>query len=173
MHLIPFCYAVLFGIALAIDTSLNPAGQYCWVSQVPFGCSGDNCLRGKRAHLYQWVLFGIISSCLIVATFATVLLYWTVYQQDKAIEANLSKQEFLHRRRRKRKSRDVAKQATFYIAAFYLTLIFSIANRVYFLVNGRLVFGLFITASMIHPLQGAVNVLVYMRNNLFSSDTNN
>ena len=166
MHLIPFSYAVLFGMTLAIDTSFNPAGQYCWVAQVPFGCSGDNCLRGRRAASYQWFIFGIICTCLIVSTFATFLLYWTVYRQDKAIEANLSKPECLNKSRRKRKSREVAKQATLYIGAFYITWIFSIANRVYALVHASLLYGLLITASIIHPLQGAMNLLVYMRKDL-------
>ena len=163
MHIIPFSYSILFGTAIAVDTSFNSAGQNCMVSQVPFGCKGDECVRGKRAEIYQWVVVLIIAICLFVATFATILLYWTVCQQDKAITATQSNPDLANRTKRKAKLHEVAKQATLYLGAFYTTWLFVIADRLCFLANGSLVFALCFLHVTVHPLQGAINVIVYMR----------
>ena len=53
-----------------------------------------------------------------------------------------------------------------------MTWLFNIANQVYFLVHRRLLFDLFLVATFLNHLQGALNVLIYiMCTELFSKST--
>ena len=159
MHLIPLSYAFVSGTIFAVDDAFNFSGRFCWVSQLPLGCTGADCLRGKRASLYQWIIFYIIITCLIFATVSMIALYWTVRHRDNSVR-NLNI------------AYEVGVQAVLYLGAFYVTWIFSIANRVYFLVHGVLPFPLHLVAATVHPLQGALNVLVYLRKDVMQMSKN-
>ena len=169
MHSIPFIWSFFGGLLITADSSFNNAGQFCWVSQSPFGCEGNDCVRGKRAHIIQWCIFGILVICIIGSTTTMLLLCYTVWNQTRALTKKESKLNGSDPSSRKKKIQDIFTQASLYIGAFYLTWMFSIVNRVYFLNHGHLIFELFIFASTVHPLQGALNVLIYMRKELLAS----
>ena len=173
MHAIPFIYSIIGGSIIAADTSFNSGGRQCWVSQVPFGCRGDDCVRGRHAFTIQWILFYILVVCILAATLAMFGICWTVFMRNKKLEKRLSSGlDVRANAARKKKRRDIFLQALLYLGALYVTWIFSIANRLYFVLHGRLIFGLHVFATTVHPLQGAFNVLVYMRKELFSKFTN-
>ena len=66
--------------------------------------------------------------------------------------------------------RDTFIQAVLYLGAFYVTWLLTIAIRIYFFVHHHLPIKLTF-ASAVYPLQGALNVLIYMRKELFSTTT--
>ena len=151
----------------------NSANNWCWIAAYPPGCQGDECMRGKDdddTDMYRWVLFYCpLWFAIFFATVVMAIVYWTVARTpDEDFDAAplgifwfLKKEE--GGETTKIRSRRVAKQAFWYLLAFYTTWIFPSIVRAMQAADADIGFRLRLLFTIFAPLQGLLNSLVYIR----------
>jgi hypothetical protein len=186
LHAIPIMFSILsafVGLFLGMNNP-SPSGQECWLAPSPFGCDNDHdytdCTRGKHARLLVmysvatgWVCFLIIVCCMIS-------IYTISWRQQRKMDLNYSSSfsETMQRRSsifrsnknteftqgNKNKLRCIAIQAFLYISVVFFTWIWSFINII--LMDGwrnKAVFGISVLEKFFLPLQGFLNLLIYIR----------
>ena len=166
----------LFGITSALATgSINEAGSLCWIAPLPADCVMNEdveCVRGEAAYLWRTlgVFFpGILSFLLIIISLFTI--FKKVRNQERSGErfrfspsapavAGSRNRSTTRTSRRYR-----AIQNT--IACYFLGgVVIFLASGIYRQMEMRqqhVPFALILTARICHPLQGFVNILIFIR----------
>lgn len=168
LHSIPIFHSLITGFVVAIDKAFNNAGYVCYISRFPFGSSKHDATRGQRVGWYLLPQFlGIIISALI-GTYCMISIWLFVCKQDmknpnQNIRFKQGKSHHQSLRHKQSTSKAVATQALFYLIAFYVTWAMPLTNRAFEFAKGFMPFSLLMAGAVLHPLQGAFNVLVYMR----------
>jgi len=148
-------YPLAFAIACLQKEMFNPAASFCWISGYPLGCVesiGVDCLRGKETKMFRILGSGVplvISFVTVIVSMSMLCLF--VYQQEMRFQ------------RTNDHSLQVFFQACRYVAAYVFiwapTSIFTVLTTRY---NYNGFTGLMIV-SMIVPLQGVFNAMVYSK----------
>lgn len=172
-------HSIAWGLGTALAsiglTLFNQVGWDCWIGPHPLGCKESwknngitTCTRGDNGSLYQWVFY--YAPLWAVITAVTVLMYWvywTVRKQERVME------RYRHRsiagaptdQDRVKKSRQIANQAAYYVGAFLVTWFFPTIFQLVLVISGsgEVNFGLLILTAFFVPIQGLLNLIVFMR----------
>lgn len=152
------------------------------------GVQGDvPCTRGHDAWLYRWIFFYCPLWLIIVTvTVVMVLLIRSAVSDERQfialqtesrpkrpsirnLESSSNGDEIpalstslnLNETHRYERSRQTFRQAMFYLGVFYLTWFFQTVNRLYQLITGESVFILLVLHTIVAPLHGFFNFIVY------------
>ena len=147
-------------ISLTTD-NINPAPiGFCAIAPYPFGCQGNDCLRGSMQTSRAILLPGVCLMFLVAAIglVCTWLVYWKVRQklhQTRRFTFTSELEDSHHRR-----IRTVAVQAIFYSLAFVNTLVGMVLIIVSFMTHAL---GISFVIWIILPLQGFFNFFIFVR----------
>ena len=156
-HIVPNFFAWTIGfVALGFQT-YNNAGWNCWLASYPKGCNAElgQCTRGEHVFIFRWLHYAIIWSAVSVVTIAMIVIYASVYIQEKSTArftdhrrgsvmrpppttqqandagpASLAESGGSGRTQKTSKSRKVMEQAFFFCIAMYLTWIFTTVSEI-------------------------------------------
>jgi hypothetical protein len=168
VHAFVLIFAVGTSIALLPLKQYNHVGAVCWVVGTPQGCGHSTnipsdipCKRGDYAYLYGLLLFyGPLWVCVLLCIFFMIIIFFEV----KKTHERLSR--YGHQRHRLSRSGSdtklVASQSLLYTLSFFITwtpsTIWSVAH--WFNISAP---WLDICSATIEPLQGFINLLVFVR----------
>ena len=102
----------------------NPFSNFCWVTNFPKGCEGDDCIRGgDSAPIWTMVLQTTPGwACFPLTGIFMGMIWWTVrVHENNARKRTIGETQLSTTSRRK--SKVVASQAIWYVAAFYFTFL--------------------------------------------------
>jgi len=183
-----FAWTIGF-VALGFQT-YNNAGWNCWLASYPKGCNAElgQCTRGEHVFIFRWLHYAIIWSAVLVVTIAMIVIYASVYIQEKSTArftdhrrgsvmrpppttqqandagpASLAESGGSGRTQKTSKSRKVMEQAFFFCIAMYLTWIFTTVTRLIQVAGGQPPFPLMVFQVIFFPMQGVFNFLTYLR----------
>ena len=189
LHGVPVLLAIATS-ATAIPLNLyNNYFWECWISKYPIDCketwqySYTTCERGDNASIFVWAFFYIpLWVAVIIATACMFLVYHFVFQierRDQRWEQVVVSSSSIRIRpgspndtrgsretqtlRRCRRSQQVAVQGICYIGAFYFTWICPTISKLLQTVGNTSNFSLTVMTGLLLPLQGFLNMLVYIR----------
>lgn len=175
LHAIPILFALVTAIAGIFLESYNPLplGVGCWVAAYPMGCDSPDstieCTRGKNAKLIMWIFGGYVTIISYIIIIISMLrIYYLVRNQlskmerryssgsldieGKALPTNASK-----------RLRKVSTQAFLYIGAFFLAYIWPSLSRIFESEDSlKRYFVLSLCSSIFYPLQGFLNLFIYI-----------
>lgn len=179
-----------FGLGTSIAglplTLYNNSNLWYWQNQYPIGClelsqndGVTTCERGDNAlSIYQWAFFYAPLWCAIAfATVAMLLVFLKVHslevKSDRFRSTRYSLEHgivstttcgggsvILHKPGERAKK--VARQASCYVGAFYLTWIWSTITCILQSVSGKTYFSIVLLTAIFLPFQGFLNFLVYI-----------
>jgi hypothetical protein len=166
-------HAIAWGLGTACASVglglFNQVGWDCWISASPIGCKESwkndgvtTCERGDNGSLYQWAFY--YAPLWAVITVVMILMYWvyrTVRVQERKMELRGS--ILSDDRGRLKKSRQTAVQAAFYVGAFYVTWFFPTVFQLVLVTSGDLYFILLFLTAFFVPIQGLLNLIVFVR----------
>jgi len=170
-HGLPWSFALATAITGLILKLYNPSprGSMCWIEEYPPYCSSSlSCTRGAKSSYYRWgFLYGIVLLTVFWLTFCMGWLWYFVISVERKLDKYRVKGEAVQRKN----SRQISQQAFFYVVAFAIPWISGII--VFLTDNKDKVFEsegydgmltlLHLANACIFPLQGLLNVLVYVR----------
>lgn len=165
MHILSlgFCLSTaIVGVAIGLFDELYH-GMGCWVSEYPDGCDAtDTCIGPTIA----WIIGGAPN---LIMFLSIPINNFVIFQFVKRTTQRL--QNFggpAANRQHNKKVNAVATQALFYVAAFFLSYIWTLVLRILgsqgFDDESKL-YPLLVLAAFFHPLQGVTNCFVYSRPN--------
>ena len=172
-------HSITWGLGTALAsiglTLFNQVGWDCWIGPHPLGCKESwknngmtTCSRGNNGTLYQWAFYYAPLWAVIVAV--TVLMYWvywTVRKQERIMErylpTSIAGAPAASDRERVKRSRQIANQAAYYVGAFFVTWLFPTIFQLVLVTSGRLYFSLLFLTAFFVPIQGLLNLIVFMR----------
>jgi hypothetical protein len=147
---------------------MNPIGWDCWISAVPLGCeeswlsNGETtCTRGDNAKLYQWVFFYLP---LWISTFLVTLAMCMVHSTFKKVSNATKRWQHGHSQAQADRNKLVTTQALLYVGSFYFVWLFPTILRIHEITNdGVVLFHFVFLSAMFVPLQGLLNLFIYLR----------
>ena len=170
-------YMMRFGICLMFAMCLiplfndayNPTPAVCCVESYPIGCDKSDeygCIRGENAKHFRFTLFTIPVVIFMITIVVTMsLLYASVKKQEQAAagyRSSRSTQSY------SRTSRRVFVKVVWFIGSFcfiWIPTLFIIQKP-----TGGCYFWLYLTSSIVIPLQGLFNAIIYNYEKLKNSD---
>lgn len=169
LHLHAFIWGIGTAVASLFLTLFNEVGWDCWISAYPLGCKESwknngttTCIRGDNGSLYQWAFYYAPLWAVIVAvTFFMSSVYWKIKMQERrmsrysgglALDINNSK--------RMKRSEN---QARLYVGAFFAAWTFPTIFQLVLVISGAIYYPLLLLTAVFVPIQGFLNMLVYMR----------
>lgn len=188
LHAVPLGFSL--GTATAgIPLELyNGVGLWCWIASLPYDCENGasregkgECERGNYAWAFRWAMYYIPIWCCIVLVsiimFVVVYLVWSKQRASQRFDfvrqasgdAPSLTWLSLRRRRKQRQKQNVslvsqvARQAAYYILAFYVAWLPTTVMRTYTATKKPLPYWVVISVVVVAPLQGFFNFLVYIR----------
>lgn len=170
-HLIPWASGLATAIAGLMLGLFNPStrGSICWIEEYPPYCSSSlTCERGQNAVTYRWAfLYAFVVFTFFWLSFCMAWVWKTVLDQER----KLDKYQQDGQRGDRKHSRNIASQALFYVVAFTIPWVWGVI--IYIIDDEQTVFKyrshddaitwLHIVNTVIFPMQGLFNVLVYVR----------
>ena len=171
IHLHAMSWGLGTGLAGIGLTLFNQVGWDCWLSAYPLGCTeswksddgvATTCTRGDNGSIYQWAFYYAPLWVVIVAVMLLMRsVYMTVRKQEIAME---KRQSVLNDDRvRMKKSRQIAIQAAYFVGAFYVTWFFPTIFQLVLVTSGRVYFELLFLTAFFVPIQGLLNLIVFLR----------
>lgn len=166
----------IFALSIGVGTAIagiflnlyNNDSWECWIAPKPQDCQESwknngvtNCERGDNASLYRWVFYYALLWCAIVIVTIDMFL---VYRAVLATERATDRYDSTNQRRRKH-SKQVARQGYWYCGAFYATWLFPTVTRLVQLIAGTTPYPLILVTAIFVPIQGFFNFVVYMHPN--------
>jgi len=168
MHTLPVFYIIVSGIFILMDDSFNNSGFFCWIASSR--CEGDACLRGRNAMTFLWIVLGLASLCMLIASICIFLLWLTIRKQElgnrnRNIRFHIESRNVPGAQNTRPRSylQDSARQSVMFLGAFFMSWTIPIIDRILFHIYGYHIFVLYLASGILHPLQGAFNILVFMR----------
>lgn len=169
-YLIPIIFALGTAFSALGLELLNNANLWCWIAPYPLSCKGsyrnngiNDCIRGNNAWIYRWAFFyAPLWFVIMVSMIAMLLTFFAV----KKTETKSMRWSVAHRLREARglqQSKQVLKQAFFYLMAFYFSWLAATLTRLIQTINGKSYFPLILLFAITAPLQGGFNYVVYIR----------
>jgi hypothetical protein len=184
--IVPVVISIVGAVVGLCLNMFNPvlATKICWIAPYPFGCDHDgdysNCTRGKNANemVLALVLLGFLCYAIIIICMAYIII--ASWRQQNILETRYSysssetnphhysffrKRNNVERTQEKNsKLRRIATQGLLYIFVISLSWFATVLNIV-FVINGHKAekFGLSVVEKITFPLQGLLNMLVYIR----------
>jgi len=151
----------------------------CWIHEIPKGCyeTGD-CISIAIAYVYAAVptiitLFSLVINNIIIYVFVRKVLLSSVSSSTRTHDVEESTNESTvsaeHQSVQKRLTRETAIQCFLYVSTFLVTFLPSFAVSVLESVlplgeeNPNRLFPLLVLQAMLLPLQGFLNVFIYLR----------
>jgi len=180
-------HAIAWGLGTGLAslglTLFNQVGWDCWISAAPLGCqetwnSPDGtttCERGDNGSLYQWAFY--YAPLWFVIVLVSGLMYW-VYHTVKAQEKAMDKYKVSASgaggdsgRGLKRQTstaqlsnyKRIQKQAFYYVGAFFVTWLFPTIFQLVIVIAGKFPFPLLFLTALFVPIQGLLNLIVFIR----------
>jgi len=168
MHAFSVLWPSLGGFIAAADGAINIAGPVgCWINSVPPGCVGDQCIKGANSRIYRYIFaFATTIASLSVGTIAWIMLYCNVRKQNtdpNTSGAGGRRPSVAQLRTQKALFTVVSRQALLYLSASYFVWAIPLSLRWYQTQSGKIVFWMVLFFAIIMPMQGVINVIVYMR----------
>ena len=151
MHIIPIVYVIVWAIYTNIGMEFEKGSHACFPVQ-----NG----RSTKVMLGVFLITVIIS--IFVGTMSMLVLYCSVLKRERGNERYSITSES-ENDVAKRKSNRVRKQVLLYLGGIYISWIFVICGIVYHLATGEIQPIITLLRKIFFPLQGAINVVVYMR----------
>lgn len=164
--------AIAWGLGTALAslslTLFNPVSWDCWISSAPLGCqeswnapagTSTTCVRGDNSAIYQWAFY--YAPLWFVIVLVSCLMYWVYYtvraqeRRMRRYSIGLSDEVLIHKQ--------VAAQATCYVAAFLVTWIFPTIFQLVIVTTGTFPFPLLFLTAFFVPIQGSLNLIVFIR----------
>lgn len=176
LHFNAIAWGVGTGLASIPLTLFNPVGWECWISAAPLGCQESwtldegevtTCERGDNGSLYQWAFYFIpLWLVIVLVSFLMYSVYASVRNQEhtmkkyagSTVKSTHAKSTAANLAQHKR----VARQAFYYIGAFYVTWLFPTVFRIVTTTGSFPFWLLFLTAFFV-PIQGILNLIVFIR----------
>jgi len=170
-HGFPWSIALATAIAGLILKLYNPSprGSMCWIEEYPPYCSNSlSCTRGANSLYYRWgFLYGIVVLTVLWLIFCMGWLWFFVVSTERKLDKYRIEGQVVQRKN----SRKFSQQAFFYIVVFVVPWIWGI---IVFLSDDKdkvfksksyddMLTSLHVANACIFPLQGLLNVLVYVR----------
>jgi hypothetical protein len=176
----PFFHAfsIAWGLGTAVAslflTLFNQVGWDCWIGGYPLGCkeSWNNngvttCTRGDNGSLYKWAFYyAPLWLMITLVTALMCLVYWTVREQERTMhkyQPRASVDAAIVAEIKESNSRKIAKQAAYYVGAFYAAWFFPTIFQLVLVTSGKVHFVLLFLAAVFVPIQGLLNLIVYLR----------
>lgn len=169
IHLHAMAWGLCTAIASASLALFNQVGWDCWISASPIGCDESwknagvtTCERGDNGSIYQWAFY--YAPLWAVIPTVTSLMYWvyyTVRRQERAMEVRQS--VLTIDRNKLKKSKQIAVQAAYYVGAFYATWFFPTIFQLVLVTKGKVFFALLFLTAFFIPIQGLLNLIVFVR----------
>lgn len=179
--------AIAWGLGTALAslglTLFNPVSWDCWISSAPLGCQESwnspdgttTCVRGDNGAIYQWAFY--YAPLWFVIVLVSCLMYWvyytvraqerrtTRYTSTNASNLNLPGSSSLHRMSVENVSihKKFSAQATCYVAAFLVTWLFPTIFQLVIVTTGTFPFPLLFLTALSVPIQGTLNLIVFIR----------
>lgn len=170
--IVPIAFSLatsITGLALKL---YNPTNLWCWIATYPAGCEGPDC-RGRSDlanSVFRWAFaIGPVWAAFFVATVCMTSVYLFISRlPDEQVDgkvmgifwfligeegATVSKDA---------RSRRLARQAFWYLLAFYTTWLFTTIVRIY-QVTSTAPYALLVLLAIFLPSQGTFNFLIYVR----------
>jgi len=166
----------LFGLSVAFAglglQLYHPANLWCFIAPYPPGCSGSECVgRSDLYNTFRWAFYyGPFWCAVLLITFIMASLYYFIVKQQKIILAQAPPaalfwflgKEYEPEKTKADRDRRFARQAFWYLFAFYLNYVFPTTVRA-IQINGTPPFGLLVMMAIFGPLGGFFNYLIYIR----------
>jgi hypothetical protein len=174
LHGIPWVFAFITSVTAASLQLYGPVEWTCWINPSPPKPQYD-------IPAFQWAfLFGPVWISVAFCTVVMLMLWWTMRQQERMIaekyqlRASTAKagggamSAAVINQSSNKQSQRIATQGMLYVGAFYVTWLFPTINRIVELIApGTQIFALQAFDTSLLPLQGLLNVLIYLRYVLF------
>lgn len=162
-HLNAFAWGIGTCVAGIILELFNPLGWSCYITGYPLGCkeSWENngvttCNRGDNSKIYQWAFFyAPLWAIMLISTGLMYSVYRCVKNQELRTSAYASHTV--------ETSKKIARQALYYLGAFYVSWTFPTIDKLIYLFTGNISYAIILLSAMLMPMQGFFNLLVYMR----------
>ena len=161
MHCISIIFPFSVGISSIILQLYNPTGWCCGIVSYPPWCTSDaggDCIRGPHAAQYNLYFWHIPAWIIMIIVMGSMI---SIYCKIRRIELNSS---MYHSTRRSQNylQKQFAITAIMYVSAMFFTWILYTVNYIYYYVSGQRVnWYLSFFASILLPLQGFLNALIY------------
>jgi hypothetical protein len=167
LHLNAFIWGFGTAVASLFLTLFNEVGWDCWISPHPLGCKESwknngvtTCTRGDNGSLYQWAfyyapLWGVI----IAVIFFMSSVYWKIKLQERRMRRYSITADDNRSKRMKRSEN----QARLYVGAFFAAWTFPTIFQLVLVTRDVVYFPLLLLTAIFVPIQGFLNMLVYMR----------
>lgn len=169
IHLHAMAWGLGTALASIFLTLFNQVGWDCWISASPLGCDESwknngvtTCVRGDNGSLYQWAFY--YAPLWVGITVVTALMYWiyyTVRRQERAMD-NLRRSASNDAGDREL-SKKTAIQAAYFVGAFYVTWFFPTVFQIVIVTTGKIYFPLLFLTAFFVPIQGLLNLIVFVR----------
>ncbi|CAB9530373.1 expressed unknown protein [Seminavis robusta] len=141
----------------------------CWINAAPLNCTQSylleegvesDCERGDNAYIYQWVfhLMWVMGSALVV-TVNMFLVYRAVLKVEQATDKYMTPGQ----QKKRERSKAVAVQSYFYVAAMYISWGPVLVARFTQLIGLKATYGMFVSLAITIPMQGVWNAVAYLR----------
>jgi hypothetical protein len=171
-------YSISWGLGTAIAslslTLFNQVGWDCWIGAYPLGCKESwknngvtTCTRGDNGSLFQWAFYYVpLWLTITLVTAFMCLVYWTVWKQERTMlkyKSRVNGAAAVVANEYESNSRKIAKQAAYYVGAFYAAWFFPTIFRLVLVTGGKVHFALLFLTALIVPIQGLLNLIVFLR----------
>jgi hypothetical protein len=170
IHLHAISWGLGTGLASIGLTLFNQVGWDCWISAYPIGCTeswkndgvATTCTRGDNGSIYQWAFYyAPLWIVIVVVMLLMRSVYMTIRRQEIVMERH---QSILNDdRERLKKSRQIAIQAGYFVGAFYVTWFFPTIFELVLVTSGKVYFALLFLTAFFVPIQGLLNLIVFVR----------
>jgi len=169
-YFIPIVFALVTAFSALGLELLNNANLWCWIAPYPLSCKGsyrnngiNDCERGNNAWIFRWAFFyAPLWFIIIISMIAMFLTYFSV-RKTELQSVKWTKSIKLQKAQALRHSKQVLKQAFFYLMAFYFSWLAATLTRLIQTINGKSYFPLILLFAITTPLQGGFNFIVYIR----------
>jgi hypothetical protein len=171
-------YSISWGLGTAIAslalTLFNQVGWDCWIGGYPLGCKESwknngvtTCTRGDNGSLYQWAFYyAPLWLMIVVVTAFMCWVYWTVRKQERIMlkyQPTADGTAAIFANENESNSRKIAKQAAYYVGAFYAAWFFPTIFQLVLVTSGKVHFALLFLTALCVPIQGLLNLIVFLR----------
>lgn len=168
-HLHAFIWGIGTAVASLFLTLFNEVGWDCWISAYPLGCKeswknngSTTCTRGDNGSLYQWGFYYVpLWSVIVAVTFFMTSVYWKIKLQERRMNryrGSLSVD--INNSKRMKRSEN---QARLYVGAFFAAWTFPTIFQLVLVIRDAVYYPLLLLTAVFVPIQGFLNMLVYMR----------
>lgn len=168
LHLYSISLPVICAFSALITESINPTDSMCWIAPKPQDCLFNDdveCVRGENAYLLRTIsvlLPGIL--CLFIISYSLLRIFQKVRNQERAGERFRFSSPVARRRSPSHRSRAIQVQITCYLlGACFIFAASGIYRSIETVHRVPAPFAIILTARICHPLQGFINILIFIR----------